>query len=242
MEKITVDFILAGQAVPEEIKRDRRIYQCTAGFSPTLNEMIRIYPIPHQLKLKRWTIYEIDLERNPKDNRSESWKIQGSRTHWKAAIDRVRVKGKLSRDEWISFIQQHAEEICIRDLNEAKRSLAIIKPEILHAYISEQEVSAESQHKQKTLTGVFTPKTGKSSPHFAKVKYRCPGCKSQKPHDQRILEYGVYMGIENNPDNKEKVIDNLRLFDDDYEKYFFIGNINKFRNSWIIISVLRWKR
>jgi len=245
MEKITIEFILIGQAVPEE-RKDRRISQCTAGYSPTLKSLIRIYPIPHQVKLKRWTLYEIDVERNPKDVRNESWKIQGSKTHWDNAPDRIREIRKLLREEWIALIESIAQETCTVDLNQQRDSLAIIKPIIIDAYIHENEVLDSSKTHQITLIeGKRLPKTGKGSSHSLRIKYSSSFCKLKGHHDQHVLEYGVYTWIFKHPNDEtgmEKVIDNLRLHDNEYEKYFLIGNINRFKKSWVIISVIRWKK
>lgn len=80
-EKITIDdCIVLGNAVPDEISDNRRTV-CTAAYSERLG-LIRIYPVPPNANMNRWEIVEIPLERNPKDNRRESWKIQGSHTEW----------------------------------------------------------------------------------------------------------------------------------------------------------------
>lgn len=54
---------------------------CTAGFKEN-GEWIRIYPVPHRLlykynlkAYKKWQWIEVDLEKNPRDDRPESYHI-----------------------------------------------------------------------------------------------------------------------------------------------------------------------
>lgn len=90
------DLIVLGGAVPDEIS-DHRKTACTVAFSRE-HGMIRIYPAPVDAPTKRWDIVSIPLERNPKDNRKESWKIQGSKTEWDALPRKIQKQGKLSRN------------------------------------------------------------------------------------------------------------------------------------------------
>ena len=75
VEKRTIDFIPFGTAIAEE-QSNRRISQCTVGYSPSMNSFIRIYPLPVDYRLEQWSLYKIDVERNIKDTREESWEIQ----------------------------------------------------------------------------------------------------------------------------------------------------------------------
>ena len=54
--------------------------------------------------MKRWNVVSLPLERNTKDSRDESWKIQGSKTEWETLSDKIIVKRKLSRKEWVELI------------------------------------------------------------------------------------------------------------------------------------------
>lgn len=66
---------------------------CTAGFRED-GSWIRIYPVPHRLlylhdmpKYKKWQWIEVDLKKNPNDNRPESYHIEN--------IDTLRILEKL---------------------------------------------------------------------------------------------------------------------------------------------------
>jgi len=239
IEKRTIEFILLGQAVPED-RRDHRTTQCTAGYSPTLKSLIRIYPWPADYKLNRWKLYEVDVERNPQDTRIESWKIQDSRSS--NIEEKVRFIRQLSKPERIALIDEIVIDSCSVDLNEERLSLAVIKPEIIKAYLKDRKVPPGSDALQMRLNGSFKPRTGKSSDTELRIKYRCQNCKTKSPHDQHVLEYGVYTWFFKKPNNKEQVIDNLHLFDPEWDIHFLIGNLNTQRTSWMIICVIRWKK
>ena len=99
--------IVLGAAVPDEISDNRKTV-CTVAFSKEYG-MIRIYPVPVDAPMKRWDVVSIPLERNPKDNRKESWKIQGSKAEWDALPRKIQKKGKLSRKKQVDLIS-HLKE------------------------------------------------------------------------------------------------------------------------------------
>ena len=80
-EQIEIDDLLVlGNAVPDIIS-DYRISVCTAGYSKK-HGLVRVYPVRPDSPMQRWNIVSVLLERNPKDTRQESWKVQGSKTDW----------------------------------------------------------------------------------------------------------------------------------------------------------------
>lgn len=111
------DLVVLGNAVPDEISDNRKTV-CTVAFSKEQG-LIRIYPVPPNAPMKRWNVVSIPLERNAKDTRKESWKIQGSKTEWSTLSNKIKVKRKLSRKEWIDLIFRLKEDHgygCIEDM------------------------------------------------------------------------------------------------------------------------------
>ena len=75
------------------------------------------------------------------------------------------------------------------------------------------------------------------------IRYKCSdNCKTQKPHNQQVLEWGGYQWMQKHPDNIDQVWQNFRISDEEWYKYFFIGNLRDQRTSWLIISILRGKK
>ena len=57
-----------------------------------------------------------------------------------------------------------------------------------------------------------------------------------------MLEWGGYQWIQKNPKKINQLWKNYRIFDEEWYKYFFIGNLRDQRTSWLIISILRGKK
>ncbi|MDQ7027951.1 MAG: hypothetical protein Q9P01_06615 [Anaerolineae bacterium] len=74
------DLIILGRACPEPLQNGR-VTVCLAGYSYE-HGLIRLYPTHPRMKMKRWDIVKIEVERNQQDTRAESWKIVGSRSNW----------------------------------------------------------------------------------------------------------------------------------------------------------------
>jgi hypothetical protein len=240
--KIVVnDLIILGNACPDELK-DHRIAVCTAGYSPTYG-LIRVYPVPPRSQPKRWTKIEVPLERNPTDARSASWKIEGSKGEWDRLHEKIIVKGKVEdRSEQIALVDMMQREFgvnCVEDLNGKKASLGMIEPNILAWDLAPRDEVDSST--QSTLTGEVGFWTKKNYPYKPMVTYRCPSCRTVKPHHQQIVEWGVYEWMRHNTGKESNVWENLRFGEKGYRFNFLVGNQALYPTSFMVISVFRWK-
>lgn len=195
------DIIVIGNAEPDEL-RDGRKTVCTVGYHPD-HGLMRIYPVPPDAPMKRWNVVKIPLERNTSDSREESWKMQGSKE--KQLADKIKLQRQLTRAEQIKLLNELKEKYsydCVEDIYAANKSLGFIKPQECDARFvkrSEQEVTV-----QKNLFSEEPFLTIHNYDVQPRMKYRCPKCKSKNPHDQQILEWGIYEGIRKKPYIKEK--------------------------------------
>jgi len=231
------DFVVLGRACPERIK-DGRVTVCVAGYSQEFGFM-RIYPTKIGMPLARWKIARIPLERNPQDNRQESWKIQGSKSEWERLDEKIEVVGEFKKEHRLSLVANLVDG-CIATLNNQHRSLGIIKPKIHKHYFSEQDDWDITT--QMTLLGKPLPKTKKQYPIVPRVQYCCSNCESKGGHDQQVLEWGFYEWIRNHPEKAEQVWENARIDSPKHTIFFFIGNHFLHRSSFMIISVLRFAK
>jgi hypothetical protein len=240
-EEVTVmdDIVVLGNAAPDEIS-DNRFTVCTAGFSPT-HGFLRIYPVPPRAPMSRWKVVKIPLVKNPRDTREESWKIQGSKDEWSNLHRRIQVQRELDRNEQIALLEDLHERFgvnCVKDLNDQRLSLGMIKPTI-HGYRFEERVKYDPTV-QTTLDSVQQFLTIHNYKEQPRIRYRCgTGCKSKEPHDQQLIEWGAYELMRK--EKKEKLWDSLRLNDPAYDISFLVGNQSLYRNSFMIISVFRFK-
>lgn len=239
-EQVTFDdIIVIGNAEPDEL-RDGRKTVCTVGYHPD-HGLMRIYPVPPEAPMKRWNVIKIPLERNTSDSREESWKMQGSKE--KQLADKIILQRQLPRNEQIKLLDELVKKYsydCVEDIYADNKSLGFIKPHECNARFvkrSEQEVTV-----QKNLFSEEPFLTIHNYDVQPRMKYRCPNCKSKNPHDQQILEWGVYEGIRKNPHIKEKILDGLRINDSGYDKTLLVGNMFLHRSKFMVISVYRFKR
>lgn len=243
LEQIQVDDLLVlGNAVPDELS-DNRKSVCTAGYSKKYG-LIRIYPVPPIAPMNRWNIVSIPLEKNPKDTREESWKVQGSKAEWDKLHNKIKVLGQVSdREEKMAILENLRNKYgagCIERVNEKKGSLAIIEPNILSCEIVARDDYEPST--QLTLESKEKFLTIKNYPVQPRITYRCIDCKTKNPHNQQVVEWGIYEWIRQNPKEKwAEVWKNLHIGEENYYTSFLVGNQAQYRNAFLIISIFRLK-
>ncbi|PIY89113.1 MAG: hypothetical protein COY74_06740 [Nitrosopumilales archaeon CG_4_10_14_0_8_um_filter_34_8] len=244
-EKITMDdFVVLGEAVPDEMKDGRKTI-CTAGYSQKYG-LVRIYPVPPNAHLKRWQLIEVPLERNPKDTRNESWKIQGSKDEYYKLSGKITIHDQLTRPKWVSLVNELNAKYgvdCVSDLNDEKLSLGLIQPKSFTPRFEERK-TYDSQIQMDLLNPdpFLTVHNYKLQP---RITYRCSNCKTKEPHDQQILEWGVYEWLRKNKDagidKINEVWKNMHIGESGYHNSFLVGNMAIHRTSFMIISMLRYK-
>lgn len=238
--------VILGQAAPVELKDGRKSI-CTAGWSP--NEgMVRLYPVPTTAEARMWSKVEVPVIRNNRDIRYESWKIKGSKSEWDELSQKIKNNGKVTdKTEKIALlasIMKDHEYGCVNELNAEKGSLGIIKPEILDCYFEDREKFEKTI--QLTLDSDVRFLTSKNYKKIPMIKYRCPNCTAKNHHHiQQLLAWEAYEWMrraENDGVDLEQLWKNLRLKDPEWEKYFLVGNQAYHLKSFMVISVIRFKK
>lgn len=231
------DLIILGRACPEPLK-DGRVTVCLAGYSAEYG-FIRLYPTHPKMNMKRWDIIEVEVERTERDTRDESWKIVGSKTDWDILPDKIQVIGHLKKPDDRRNLIGNLTDTSAKILNEQKRSLGIVKPEVLETYFGKN--SKFGEWKQQGLPGFtdldkyFTKRDYEIEP---RVKYRCPDITPPSQHDQQVLEWGFYEWFRKEPNKLEQVWENAGFNRENRDIYFLLGNLFLYRNSFMIISTL----
>jgi len=234
------DLIILGRACPEPLK-DGRVTVCLAGWSETLG-FVRLYPTRRDMPGKRWDIIQVEVEKNDQDTRMESWKIAGSKSDWEKLSDKIEVISHISNPSERRNVVGNLVDISVNDVNAKKRSLGIVKPNIVSKFFKENAKYGELF--QKGLPG-FTElddvKVKRDFPYEPRVKYTCPDDpNSTTEHNQQVLEWGFYEWLRKEPDKKEQVWENAGFDKDNTAIYFLIGNQFRYRNSFMVVSVLRF--
>lgn len=239
------NLVVIGQGAPNQLK-DKRQSKCVCAFSLDTREFIRIYPVPLGW-LRKWEVFEVEVEKNPSDGRENTWKIKNSKEDWKKLDKWIKVNGEIAINERKKLIQSFKVST-LGELIDNKKSFGIVKPKIIDFHLVQRR---EATVKQTTLVGssqedldegfcIINQHDYKYKPY---IKFECIGnctCKN-KIHDDQITEWGCYEFMRKNPGKEEELKNNLRLFDNDWEIYLLMGNIHKAPQTYIIIDVLRFK-
>lgn len=230
------DFVMLGTTVPEP-QSDGRVFVCSAGYSPTLRKLIRIYPLAMKSAPGMWSVSRVTLERNPKDSREESFRLVGERqgdAHQgiNAAFEHVRDVADGERERLIASIQDMTK----RQANADRLSLAIVQPDHPPSLRFTENVEADDHPQMSLFAKSDAEKRELGSarfPYQPRVTFEVKGAR----HDLQLRDWGSYewlrkRGADGRYDHpaRARLTKNPRLL---------IGNMNAHRNVWLVISMLK---
>ncbi len=240
------NLVVIGMGAPNQLK-DGRQSVCVCAWSLDDKSFHRIYPVPLRW-LRKWDLFDVEVEKNSQDHRENTWKIKNSKEDWTRLQKWVYPHRK-------KYPQNKKEELIhqigfttLGNLIDNKKSFGIIRPKIKDFQIIQKRESTEKQltltFGEEDLDEPFTIINQSDYKYKPYLIYECEGecsCKN-KTHKQSITEWGCYEFMRKNPKKEENLKDNLRLFDDEWNKYVLVGNIHKAPQTYIIIDVLRFKK
>lgn len=243
------DFVMLGKTVPEEDSQGRTTV-CSAGFSPQLRSLMRLYPLSRYEAPGRWTTSTARLERNPKDNRPESWKLAGERDRAhhdyinRAAFEVGPELPKGSRAELLRpyIVESTSHADAILDRLGRHISLAIVQPREMALEFEYNPDSPDSP--QMALFDVDEEQSGAQRfPWIPRLRFE----DSQRERPPMLRDWGVYermrkatdFALWTETDRRCHLIEALHL---DPTCSLLVGNFNRHRNRWLVISVLRGLR
>jgi len=241
------NLVVVGQGAPNQL-RDKRVSVCVCACNLDSKELVRIYPVPLGW-FRRWDVFDVEVEKNPSDNREGTWKIKNSKEDWKRLNKWIKKSDKKypqgKREELVNSIGFSV----LSELIDNKKSFGIIKPKINDFELEQKNKSTSKQltlsfGEEKDLDEPFTIINQKDYKFKPYIIYECIGvCKCKnKVHRQSISEWGCYEFMRKNPGKEMQIKENFRLFDPEYNIYFLVGNIHKAPQTYIIIDVFRFKR
>lgn len=229
---ILEDFAMLGTTVPEP-NSDGRVFVCSAGVSAEYGQLVRIYPLARRNVPKRWHVYEVPLERNPKDSRPASFKIAGDRgpdAH-ETINSRFRGTGELAKSERAGLLSPFKIG-SIKEANQRRLSLAIIEPEEVELFFEHNPTSPESPQLSLFTDPAREEPTGaKRFPFIPRLRFT----DEAGEHKLMLRDWGCYEWMRKHPERLEEMAGCLHLSP---SSCLFVGNMNHRRNSWLVISVL----
>jgi hypothetical protein len=244
------DFVMLGKTVPEEDSQGR-VTVCSAGFSPQLRGLLRLYPLARYEAPGRWTMSTVRLERNIKDQRAESWKLHGERDRAhhdyinRTAFENIGPAiAPDRRPEMLRpFVIDWVDRNEILDRHGRHISLALVEPHEMQLEFEFNPGSPDSP--QMALFDTWEEKTtgAKRFPWIPRIRFD----DSQGRQPPMLRDWGVYERMRKEVDfavwpeseRRRHLVEALHL---DPTCSLLIGNFNRHRTEWLIISVLRGVR
>ncbi len=231
---ILEDFVMLGKTVPEP-SSDGRVFVCSAGYSQELRSLIRIYPLARHAAPRRWEMCRVNLERNPRDSRPESWKLAGDRSignHERinsAFTPYAKVNG-WERKEVLDDPRLWVDSIA--EANEKRLSLALLRPRHIPRVDYDKNHNSPDSPQMRLFDDGLPPAEGaKRFPFMPRLDF----VDSSGRHRLMLRDWGCYELMRKHPEHTFDLDDALSLGED---SVLLIGNLNSHRTAWLCISVL----
>jgi hypothetical protein len=219
---IVEDFVMLGRTAPVDSKKYGKSV-CSAGYSKELGQFIRVYPLPPNSKIKKWSLCKIPLTRSGHDNRHESWRLNNNGTIDESVVE---VIGSVNKQTEFDCLGKYSTTI--GTLNDQRKSLGIIR---LDDYVCHYDKLSQDEERQQDI---FWANLNIPNQFRPRIRF--------DNHDLQLLDWGCREYLRKNPNEPERLWDALLLKRRDYEHLAFVGNMNAHRTSWQIISLISRKR
>jgi hypothetical protein len=234
---VVEDFVMLGKTVPEPYV-DGRIFVCSAGVSSELSTLMRIYPLARRHAPERWTVNRVQLERNPKDTRAESWKLAGDRRVGEHELINITFHrlGEVKERERAQLLNKYVVS-SIAVANERRMSLAVIHP--LATPQLRFEFNPDSPVAPRLTLFDDELIKHERSQRFAYIP-RLEFRDTEGPHSLMLRDWGCFEFLRKyGNERRDELFDALHLT---ARSSLLVGNMNHHRNAWLIISVVQGLR
>lgn len=229
-----IEYILFARSIPEYSSRYGGLFSCSLGYSPTLKDLVRIYPIP-LTNMRMWEMYQMDVEKNKKDSRVESYKLKSYSKYenWYGFDKDVIFLKKYTKSDVFNLISMmNLNTSSIDELNKQKKSIGIIKVDQVNCYWD-----VNNRYVNTNQLGLFedvgladwTSYTKETKQLEARIRFTS----SLKTHDLQINEWGVYE-FYRKFSGKYHVDDAFKNWQK--ANYLLIGNLHSHRNIWSVLN------
>jgi len=229
---ILEDFVMLGTTVPEPSLRSHRVFVCSAGFSPTVGGLLRIYPLARMQVPHRWGIYRVPLERNPHDGRAESYMLAADRSP--AMHERINESFTWCRDAARGGRAALLAETylpSIRYANAQRLSLAMIRPRATPTLSFRESPDAA----WLDPSWAFDQAGSKRFPHRPYLSF----ADEDGAHNLGLHDWGAYELMRKNlwrPYWYQRELPKALHLGP--TSHLLVGNMCHQRNVWLVISVL----
>lgn len=230
-----ITYTVIAKSIPEYSKRDGCLFTCTLGYCHESKSIIRVYPIPI-IGMRKWETYSIEVERNKRDTRDESWKLSSYAKYdnWIGLDKDVFILGKMDRTKGIKYLLETSQVLpSISICNKLKKSIAII-PIVQYKLYWDTNSRFINSNQIGMFEDVeladFTRYTKETKPIEARISF----AGNDGTHDIQFNDWGVTEWYRKF-NGKYPISDAFRNLHN--KKYCLIGNMHNFRSSWLALDL-----
>jgi hypothetical protein len=230
-----ITYTVIAKSIPEYSKRDGCLFTCTLGYCHESKSIIRVYPIP-LIGMKKWETYVIDVEKNKRDTREESWKLSSYAKYdnWIGLDKDVINIGKIDRNKAIKTLLQTKQIYpSISILNSQKKSIGIVPINNYNLYWDTNNRFINSLQVgmfEDVELADFTKYTKETKTVEARISFTTnDGQHDLQFNDWSVTEWYRKFGT------MYPISDAFRFLKG--KSYALLGNMHNYRNNWITLDL-----
>lgn len=226
---------------------------CCAGIDLATSQLVRLYPIPYRdlddgQKFKKYSIIEVDCSTPSDDKRPESFRINAETINVIDWLDTER--GKWEKRKSI-VLNVPVKSMCqvYKDSKVSDLSLGLIKPENISFEWAKQSPSDQEARKSCYAQLSFFDKRKnviEEIPFNFYYKFKCAGVSDCPGHKLSIIDWEIGQAfrdwrVKYSPEEillekiKERWLDISNTAKKDV--YFYVGNMKRFRQTFMVLGV-----
>jgi len=246
------DMIVLGQGAPNRIRKiGGQQGRCLCLWSERTG-FVRVYPVPHGY-VKDWDIINVEVRKPTNDGRENSFVVSNYEKEWYNLSKRIYAQKEtttrgstrhkqLTRKERLELLEQ-LSKTTFSKTRDNEKSFGLIKPKSVELFLKQNR---EKSQAQATLFDLdYHIMDQNDFAYLPYLRYECDGvCTSKHPHEQKIVEWGAYQFMRQNPNSKEhceRLVENYHIGDEEYIHYILIGNIRKYTKTYVVVKLIRFK-
>jgi hypothetical protein len=224
---------------------------CCAGVDLSTREWVRLYPIPYrdlddEKKFKKYNIIEISCRKPADDKRPESYTVD---TDSIKILDWLDTKVKWERRKRV-VLPALSPSMCrvLQEAEESDKSLAMIKPREIS--FSRERAAAKDQSSREACYSQLSffnreKKAIEHIPYHFYYAFKCEGAEDCPGHKMSIIDWELgqaYRSWRRNYPNEETLLEKIRecwldrICSEKNDVYFYVGNMKRFRSSFMVLG------
>lgn len=230
-----ITYTVIAKSIPEYSKRDGCLFTCTLGYCHETKSIIRVYPVPI-VGMKKWESYSIDVEKNKRDTREESWKLSSYAKYenWIGLEKDVFTLGKIDRKKGIQQLMNTSQILpSMAVCNNLKISIGIIPVTMYNLYwdVNNRFINTNQIGLFEDVElADFTKFTKETKEYEARINL----LGNDGQHDIQFNDWGAtewYRKFK----GQYPINDAFRNLKN--KTHCLIGNMHNYRNTWIALDL-----